>query len=553
LVQQKRRIGSMTIRDYLDVFSRRKWVILITFATVLAIAVVGTLLTTPKYMASAMMRVLAVTTGGASDLVVYDTKQLDRTMSTYAEFVTSRPMLNELVKKLGLKEWPQVEVEILTGTELMRITAEAADPVVARDVANALTEILVAKSQELYIGSGKTAQEILGEQLALAKADLDQAWLDYENLLAESPDDADRIATANRSIQAKEDTYSTLLDQYERNRVREALLANTLSIVEPAVVPKAPTTPRTLLNLALGVVVGLVGGIALAFLAESLDTTLYTVEQIKKITQLPVLGSVPSAGRQEPTGLFIGDSPQAEAFRRLRTSLSTLDRTSPLQTLLVTSSLPKEGKSTVAANLAFAVAQSGRKVILVDAHLRLPTLHRFFDLSNRVGLSSVLEGKATLDEAIQASKTAGVYVLTSGPLPPNPAELLSSPQMTQLIERLARQFALVLLDSPALRVVTDAAAVSQNVSGVVLVVELAGATQESVRSARQELADVKAPTIGVIVNRVREDDVYGYYQRMATSTTPVKQMASRLGGTDLHGIREGLARRFGSGRQGGTV
>jgi capsular exopolysaccharide synthesis family protein len=243
---------------------------------------------------------------------------------------------------------------------------------------------------------------------------------------------------------------------------------------------------------------------------------LYGSEQIKRAAQLPILGRVPSAGRQEQAALFNGSSPQGEAFRRLRTNIFTLDHDQPLHTLLFTSAEPREGKSTISANLAFSVAQSGRRVIVVDAHLRLPTVHKIFDVSNRGGLSSVLEGKATLDEAVQETKAEGVFVLTSGPLPPNPAELISSPQMAELIEQLARQYDMVLLDTPSILAVTDAAALAQSADGVVLVVERAHARQESVRAARQQLTDVQASALGVIINRSEEDGIYDYYQRMPT-------------------------------------
>jgi non-specific protein-tyrosine kinase len=504
----------VTVREYLNVFLRRKWVILITFAVVMLVAVLGTLLSTPKYRASTVLRVLAISGGTGSDWVTYDTKQIDRLMNTYAEFATSRPVLQELVERLQLNEWPVIEVETLTDTELMQITAEAPDPVVARDAANALTEILIAQSRALYGGTGKTAQEILAEQLAQVKSELDQAWVDYEAVVTDSPEDTERISAASRTIELKETTYGELLDQYERNRVREAVLANSLSVVEPAVTPREPSKPRKELNLALGFVVGLAGGVALAFLIENIDTTVYGIEQIKRLTGLPILGKVPAAGKQEQHSLFDGGSIQGEAFRRLRTNLFTLDHDSPLRTLLVTSSEPKEGKSTIVANLAFSIGQSGRKVIVVDAHLRLPTVHRIFELTNRVGLSSVLEDKATLEEAVQHSKIPGVDVLTSGPLPSNPAELLSSPRMAQLAEQLATQYDLALFDCPSLLAVTDAAALSQNVNGVILVVERARARQERVRAARQELSDVNATPIGVVVNRSQEDSVFDYYQRM---------------------------------------
>jgi capsular exopolysaccharide synthesis family protein len=183
---------------------------------------------------------------------------------------------------------------------------------------------------------------------------------------------------------------------------------------------------------------------------------------------------------------------------------------------LVTSAVPKEGKSTAVSNLAFAVAQTGRRVVVVDAHLRLPTLHKVFSLSNRVGLSSVLEDRASLEEAIQETGIAGVQVLTSGPLPPNPAELLSSPQMTALVERLTRQYDMVLLDTPSVLAVADAAALARSADGVLLVVERAQARQETVRAATQQLSDVKAHPIGIVINRSQPDGTYDYYTRVPT-------------------------------------
>ena len=258
----------MTVRDYVEVLQRRKWVIVITFAAVMAIAIIATLMTTPRYRAVTVMRVLPLS-GGGGEWVTYDTSKIERIMNTYAEFATSRPVREELMERLQLDERPSIEVELIVGTELMQITAEALEPVVARDAANTLGDILIEQSRSLYLGSAKTAQEILAEQLAQMKTELDQAWTEYENVVSEAPEDSDRIANASRSIQLRENTYADLLDQYERLRVREAVLANTLSMVEPAVAPGGPSRPRWQLNLALGIVVGLAAGIGMAFLLES--------------------------------------------------------------------------------------------------------------------------------------------------------------------------------------------------------------------------------------------------------------------------------------------
>jgi len=189
----------------------------------------------------------------------------------------------------------------------------------------------------------------------------------------------------------KQATYAALVEQYEQVRVREAMRANMLSVVEPAVDPQPPSKTRQALKIVMGSMVGLAGGVGLAFLLENLDTTLYTTEQIAEAAALSALGKIPTARRKPPSAFFNGNSPQGEAFRRLRANVLALDQDVTLRTLLVTSAEPREGKSTVVANLAFAIARSGRKVIVVDADLRLPTLHKIFGLSNETGLSSVLK------------------------------------------------------------------------------------------------------------------------------------------------------------------
>jgi non-specific protein-tyrosine kinase len=505
----------MELRSYIAILWRRKWVIAVTVAVTVIIVVIGTLMATPTYVATTTLRVLTVTHGSV-DWVEHDIVYAERLMNTYAEIATSRPVLEELVLRLGLDKLPEIEVEIVPATELMQITVEDSNPILAREAANALAETLVAQTKELYTGGGKAAREILGEQLAQIEEELDQVRREYENLVTQSPEDSERITATSRSIELKQETYARLLEQYERARVTEAMRANMLSIAELAVVPQAPSKPRKVLNIALGFMVGLAGGVGLAFLFENLDTRLYTTEQIEGVTELSVLGKIPTARRQRQIALFNGNSPQEEAFRHLRINIFTLDHDAPFQTLLITSAEPREGKSTIVTSLALAIAQSGRKVVVVDSDLRRPTLHKVFDLSNKVGLSSVLSQEITLEEAVQDSQVSGIQVLTSGPLPSNPAELLGSPHMTALIEQLARQVDTVLFDAPSLLAVTDAAVVAPIVDGVVLVVGRAQARREAVRAACKQLTDVKAKSIGAVVNRAERDRSYDYYYRAPT-------------------------------------
>lgn len=509
----------MELKTYVAILWRRKWVIVLTTAVTVIVVVIGTLMITPTYTASTRLRV-ATAAGEPGAYTAY--QYADRLMNTQAEIATSGPVLQELTTQLGLDEPPQIEVEIIPNTELIKIIVEDMDPVLAKEAANALAAILVAKSRELYSGGGKASSEILSEQLTQVNEELKQARQEYESLVTQPLQDSETITAVRQSIALKEETQTMLLEQYEQARIKEAIRANTLSVVEPAVIPLAPSQPRRALNVALGFMVGLAGGIGLAFLLENLDTTLHTTEQIGRVTELAILGQVPVASKGQQIAFFNGNSPQVEAFRRLGTNLFNIEHDQP-KTLLVTSAEPGEGKSTVVANLAFTLAEVGRRVIVIDANLRRPALHQFFAVSNEIGLSNLLTADREpadiqlsyqtqhapaassslrfIVQAVADSRVAGVQVLTSGPIPANPAKLLSSSRMVDLLKRLADCYDLVLLDTPPLGTVADAVVLAPLVNSVLLVIGSGQVRREAVQLACQQLAAVNARSVRLIVNR----------------------------------------------------
>jgi succinoglycan biosynthesis transport protein ExoP len=291
------------------------------------------------------------------------------------------------------------------------------------------------------------------------------------------------------------------------NRKAQTRGAYNISLVDPATVPSSPSSPRTEINIAMGIIVGLIGGLGLAFLFENLDTKLYTTEQIEAIMPWSTLGYIPKAQKKQ-TKIMNGNSPEGEAFRRLRTSLLVSNHEVPFRVLLVTSAEPGEGKSTIVANLAYTIAQLGLSVVIVDGDLRLPTLHKIFNISNEFGLSNLLQQKITLTKAIQATCTPQVHVLTSGPRPHNPVEMLSSDHMAAIIKELRQQFDLVLIDTPAVLAVTDALVLAPFVDGIIFVVGRAQAKLETVQSAQQQLDGINATPIGIVINRTSRDKNY---------------------------------------------
>jgi succinoglycan biosynthesis transport protein ExoP len=500
----------MDLKAYFVILRRRKSVIAITAIVTVTVAVIGTFMMTPVYEASTTLRVPTARRGSA-DYVDYDVQYADRLRNTYVQIAASSSVREELIQRLGLDQLPKIQVENLANSELMQITVEDSNPALARDAANALAEILIAQSRERLAADRGSAQEIVSQQLIQLEDELSQARREYDSLVAEFPDDSERITASRRSIELREAAFGTLLQQYDQARIRNIIQANSPYVMEPAEIPELPSKPHKELNIALGVLVGMIGGLGVAFLFENLDTKLYTTAQIQEATGLPTLVSIPEAKRRRPVDFLNGDSPEGEAFRCLRTKILNLDQDVPLRSLAITSAIPGEGKSTVVVSLAYTMVQTGHRIIVVDADLRRPTLHKIFELPNQIGLSNLLRGEATLDEAVQQSKIPRLYVLTSGPLPPDPAVALGSPQMTSVIEQMTERFDRVFLDTPSLLAVADAGVLARLVDGVVLVVGRAQAQGEAVQSARNQLADVGARSIGVVVNRADQGSGFEYY------------------------------------------
>lgn len=288
-----------------------------------------------------------------------------------------------------------------------------------------------------------------------------------------------------------------------------------LSIIRPAESPVSATGPNVRLNLLLGTVVGLMLGLGIVALRSTLDSRIRNEADLRAITEAPLLGAMSFDQGAPKTPLITQAShqgPRAESFRQLRTNLQFSNVNGQSRAVVITSSLPGEGKSTTATNLAIAMAQAGGSVCLVDADLRRPMIGEYLGLEKEVGLTTVLIGSATLDDVLQPWGDAALFVVTSGRIPPNPSELLGSEAMRELVEQLEQTFDTVIIDAPPLLPVTDAAVLSQHVSGVVVVVGCKKVRQHELEKALGALTLVGSRTLGIVLNLLpaKGPDAYSY-------------------------------------------
>jgi len=327
----------------------------------------------------------------------------------------------------------------------------------------------------------------------------------------------DRLSQLQNTLQLYQQIYINLLNNLEA--IRLARLQNTPNVVqiEAASVSSSPVRPRPLFNVALASTVGLLLAGAIAFLIDYIDDTIRTPDDIERILKLPVIGYIGdmSDGQENVEDLHVirrPRSPISEAFRSLRTNLDFTNVDQALNKILVTSSGPSEGKTTISSNLAAIIAQGGKSVLLIDADMRRPRIHTLFGLSNRVGLSSLFRGNTTVRSVMRpVDGVEGIFVITSGNLPPNPTELLASARMDQILREAGREVDMIIIDSPP-SLVADFQVLSTKVDGVVLVVQPAHTHADAAFATLEQLRRVNARTLGVVLNKIpRNSYYYGGY------------------------------------------
>lgn len=289
----------------------------------------------------------------------------------------------------------------------------------------------------------------------------------------------------------------------------------SLSVIKPATAPSQPSAPNARVNLIVGLILGLGLGVTSAMLRTKLDSRIRGESDLRQITETPLLGGISfdqDATKKPLLTQTHPQSPRAESFRQLRTNLQFANITGREKTVLVTSSLPGEGKSTTATNLAISLAQAGGSVCLIDADLRRPMVHDYLGLDRNAGLTTALIGSADVNDLLQPWGDYNLFVLTSGQIPPNPSELLGSADMQDLVERLELAFDIVIIDAPPLLPVTDAAVLSQHVGGVVLIVGTHLLKRHDLEKSLSALALVEAKLLGIVLNRIpaKGPDAYGY-------------------------------------------
>jgi len=545
----------MELRQYFAVIW--KWLWLIVFGTLVAggTAYLVSQRMSPTYRASTTLLINQATD---PDVTYSSILTSERLAKTYRELLKKRPILEEVIASLSLNMTPielakRVEVKLVQDTQLIELSVEDSDPWLAAEIANKISEVFIRQNEAMQLGRFASSKENLTKQLAAIEKDM-EATQQAIGALEDSESIADQAELARlQSILVQyHNSYSSLIKSYEEIRLAEARAINNVIVAEPAEVPDRPVKPRKLLNTLLAIVVGCMSAVSVAFLIEYLDDTVKTAEDVEKVMGLTTVGVITRIfPLKEPGDALITTahprSPISEAYRVLRTNLQFSGLSNPATTLLVTSAGPLEGKTTTVANLGVAMAQAGKRVILVDADLRRPTLHKMFDLPNAVGLTTIFtRDKLDIEEALSPTGVDGLRVLTSGPLPPNPSELLGSQRMESIIERLKDNADVILFDSPPVLVAADASVLAAKVAGVLLVVDSGRVRSDICRKGKEALVQVGANILGVVLNKAAaRSGVYYYYSRGDKGKMRRKH---KLPGKGLIGRIPGLGKLFGSVR-----
>ena len=499
--------GAATIRDYLRVMRRRRVVIAASVITVTVTAVLLSLSGTKIYQA----RALVLLQTRLAETVFQDNPR-QTSIQTEIRVLRSMPVRQAVEKELGSA--PSVSASALRDADVFQVSARSPDPEGAALIANTYAEAYIEYRRSQAVEDLKTASSEVQKSIDRTQGQIDALTAEIAKLTPRQGALLEPL-TARRDGQVTQ--LSILRRRLDQLGADAALRSGGAQLVTPAAPSNIPVSPKPIRNAVTGLGVGLVLGLCFAFVFEHFDDTIKAKGHLERaVSGIPVIGTIPivSSWRRRGDPLVISrtdpNSPVSEAYRSLRTSISFLGIEHAMRTLQITSPSAGDGKTTTLANLAVALARAGQRVILVGCDLRRPRIHEFFDLPNDVGFTSAVLGETRLTAALQAVPGEdNLQLLASGPLPPNPSELLTSPRTREILAALEHQADIVLLDSPPVLPVTDAAILSTRVDATFIVATSGKTTKRGVARAVELLHQVGAPVIGAIFNGASLDEHYG--------------------------------------------
>lgn len=514
--------NKLNLRPFWASIRRRLWLLMGSALLAGVVAYIATSYVPPTYRASTTLLIQQSPSASVSDYTAILISE--RQASTYAEILKEDLVIRAMLDQLGLTLTPEealrkLNVELVRNTQLIRVQITDSDGYRAARMANGIADALIAQSETLqearYADSLNNIQAQMRELATL----IEEITLAVDALeTAETVEAQAQLAQMQTILAGYRNSYTSLLQTYEQTRLMATSSADNVVVLSRAQEPAKKIGPSGLRNALLAAVATAVLALGVIFVIEYLDDTVKTPDDVKLLLgDVTVLGVVGQLGKKETELITLTQprSPISESFRALRTNIrfSSIDK--PIKTLLITSAGPGEGKSLIISNLAMTMAQAGLQVIIVDADLRRPRIHKLFDQQTASwGLTeTLLEG--ALNGRLQATPTEGLKLLVAGELPPNPAELLGSQKMQALLAQLAEQADVVLVDSPPVLAVTDAAVLAREVDAVVVVATSGQTRRNDLQQGVNALRQVEANVIGVVLNKVAADQggYYYYYQQ----------------------------------------
>jgi len=518
----------LSLRDYVRVVRRRKWIIAFSASLALGVALAISVLTPPRYRAVGELLIAPKPSETLfSPNGINNRPDPGRAIANETKVLLSRPIQEAVRQKLGFRA--KLSVSGSGVDDVLTLKAVSDDPDLAAQIVNTFIDVYVTNRRNASTQDLRTAQTEVQRKIDEIQRDI----VAHDNRTdgRETP-----TAAADRTRLTNQQTlFRDRLDELE---VSASLTNGGAQVVTPAVAPDDPFEPQPVRSGILGLALGLILGLGLAIFIDYLDDALRTTSDVERVALgLPVLGvipTIPESRNDRSTRVVTSTAPMslaAEAYRSLRTSVQFLALDTPSTVLQLTSPSSGEGKTTTAANLAVALAVAGQDVILVDGDLRRSRLHEFFGLANRTGFTSVLIGETELSKSLQdVAGVPGLRLLASGPMPPNPSELLSSQRTFDLLTALRELADIVVIDSPPVLPVSDAVALAGSVDATLVVVRATSTNSKSLARATALLRQVNAPLVGTVLNAVREADTlqstYSYDYRPADgrSDKPPRRM-----------------------------